>query len=368
MTFCEDLIEARCRHFGTCGGCKMQNVPYDQQIERKEEMVRALFPDHTVHSIIGCDDAWEWRNKMEYTFSQTKAGERYLGLMMRGKRRVVQLEECHLTPSWFVETLQAVYAWWEESGLDAYFPPADLGCLRTLTLRDGAQQMAVLTISGFLEHDQKQSLVETLSHLDSVILRRQVIQKKVPTRFEEEVLWGTPYILAELDKFLFRIRPDTFFQPNTAQAEVLYGLIRDEVEGEVLLDLYCGSGSIGIFCASKVKRVIGVEVVPGAEENIKLNGISNMEVQIGTVESLAESLPHADTVVVDPPRAGLGPKVVKWLNEQKFKKVIYVSCNPKSQAKDIASLEYSVESLQPVDQFPHTPHVENIALLTPLMI
>ena len=357
--FCGEMVEAKCRHFGVCGGCRTQNVSYDDQLEMKEELVRSLFPDHSIERIFGCEDHWQWRNKMEFSFSQNKAGDRFLGLMMRGKRgRVVTLEECHLTNPWFVEVLQEVYQWWEESGLDAYFPPADRGTLRTLMLREGVntgQKMAVLTTSG--------EDVDFDLDLDSVIVRRQIAQKGVPTRFEQRVVRGNPYIEEQLEDFRFRIYPSTFFQPNTVQSEVIYGKIAEHVEGEVLLDLYCGTGSIGIFCSHLVKKVIGIEVVPGALENVELNGISNMEVKIGDVEK--EPFPEADCVIVDPPRAGLGPKTIEKLIEGGFKKIIYVSCNPKSQARDIAKLTgYEISLLQPIDQFPHTPHVENIAVLT----
>ena len=363
MTFCEELVEARCRHFGSCGGCTSQMIPYDLQLERKEELIRHLFPDQPIQRIIGCEEEWHWRNKMEFSFSQTKAGERFLGLMMRGQRgRVVLLEECHITNPWFIEILKRVYAWWEKSGLEAYFPPADRGLLRTLTLREGVntgQKMAILTIAG--DHEVP-GFGEIVADLDSVILRRQITKKGVPTSFEEEVLSGNPYIEEELGSYRFRIRSSTFFQPNSIQAERLYNKIAELVEGETLLDLYCGTGSIGIFCSKLVKKVIGVEIVPGAQENIELNRIENMEVRIGDVEK--EPFPEADCVIVDPPRAGLGPKAIQKLLQGKFKKIIYVSCNPKSQAKDIAQLEgYRLSLLQPVDQFPQTPHIENIALL-----
>ena len=363
MTFCEELVEARCRHFGSCGGCTAQTIPYDQQLERKEEMIRQLFPDQPIERIIGCEDEWQWRNKMEFSFSQAKSGERFLGLMMRGKRgRVVTLEECQITQPWFVETLQRVYDWWEQSGLDAYFPPGDRGLLRTLMLREGVntgQKMAVLTIAN---DGSALGFAEAIGDFDSVILRRQFTQKGVPTRFEEEVLRGNPYIEESLGEYRFRIRPSTFFQPNSVQAEVLYNKIAELVEGETLLDLYCGTGSIGILCSKLVKRVIGLEIVPGAQENIDLNGIDNMEVRVGDCEK--EPFPEADIVIVDPPRAGLGPKAIQKLLEGGFKKIVYVSCNPKSQARDIAKLEgYHLSWMQPLDQFPQTPHVENIALL-----
>ncbi|MFN0065864.1 MAG: 23S rRNA (uracil(1939)-C(5))-methyltransferase RlmD [Chlamydiales bacterium] len=374
---CEDMVEPKCKHFGSCGGCRFQHLPYNLQLEQKEEQLRTLFPAYRLEPILGCEEEWRWRNKMEFSFSQAKCGERFLGLMMRGKRgRVITLKECYLTDTWFVDALQKVYQWWEGDDLEAYFPPANRGHLRTLTFRHGIQsgeKMAMLTISGELTQEQEEGFVACLPDFHSLILRTQMTQKGVPTRFEEKVLQGRGYIFETLGDFCFKIRGSSFFQPNTLQAERLYQKIFELAnfqKDEILLDLYCGTGTIGIWCAHAVKRVVGVELnkeaILDAQENISLNEISNMEVLEGDVEKIFEMLPFPDVVIVDPPRAGLSAKTVKELLLQGAKKIIYVSCNPRSQAQDIAQLEerYIVEGLFPVDQFPQTPHVENIAMLS----
>ena len=222
--------------------------------------------------------------------------------------------------------------------------------------------MAMLTVAG---RRDVPDLSPLFADFDSVILRRQLIEKGKPTRFEESCIRGLPYIEEQLGDYRFRIHPSTFFQPNSVQAERLYRLVADWVEGEVLLDLLCGGGAIGIFASDKVKRVIGIELQPGASENIELNGIVNMEAIVANLDQI--ELPAADCAILDPPRAGLGPHLIERLNESKIKKLIYVSCNPKSQARDIAKLSnYMVAKIQPFDQFPHTPHIENIALLESL--
>ena len=356
-----------CKHFGVCGGCKFQNVEYDQQLEMKEEMVRQLFGD--VRPIIGCKSEWRWRNKMEFSFSQNKAGDRFLGLMMRNKRgRVVTLDECLLTSEWFVQTLQDVYAWWEESGLEAYFPPGNRGELRTLMLREGihtGEKMAVLGVMGDAEIE---GFADAVGDIESVMIRRQYAQKGVPTRFTEEVVSGRDHIYEQLFDYRFKVRAGSFFQPNTVQAEVLYETALEELEEvDLLLDLYCGAGSIGIVASKKAKRVVGVEIVPeaaeAARENSALNGV-NMEVIEGDVESSLGELKGADCVILDPPRAGLTDKCIQNVLELGAKKILYISCNPKSQKKNIDKMEdYEVEWVQPVDQFPHTPHIENIVCL-----
>lgn len=357
-----------CKHFGICGGCKFQHVEYEQQTEMKEEMVRELFGQ--ARSILRCKSPWHWRNKMEFSFSQNKAKDRFLGLMMRGKRgRVVTLEECLLTSDWFVQTLQNVYAWWEGSGLEAYFPPADRGVLRTLTLREGVQTGEKMAVLGVMGDAKIEGFAEAVGEIDSVIVRRQYSQKGVPTRFEEEVVYGTDCIHEKLLDYTFKVRAGSFFQPNTLQAEVLYeAALQDLEEVDVLFDLYCGTGTIGIVASKKAKRVVGIELVKeaveAARENVSLNDV-RMEVIEGDVEKSLEGLPKPDCVILDPPRAGLTKKGVDGVLGLGAKKIIYISCNPSSQKKNIEQMEgYRIEWVQPVDQFPHTPHIENIVCLS----
>ncbi len=338
--------EVRCSHFGTCGGCRFQNVPYDEQLEQKELMVRELFEQTS--PIIGCANPWNWRNKMEFSFSQNKAGERFLGLMMRAKRgRVVNLTECHLTNPWFIETLQNVYHWWEQSGANAYFPPANVGSLRTLTVREGIQtgeRMVMLTISGDdpLDPEQIEGFKEAVGEIDSCILRTQYIARKTPTRFEQLLLTGKDHIEELLHDeegkpYRFKIRAASFFQPNTLQAEILYQKALELIPEGRIFDLYCGTGSIGIFAAQRATEVIGIELNPeavsDARENIALNGVTNMEILEGDVEKLLGGLPQPDCVVLDPPRAGLSKKALDQLQNYCPQKIIYISCNPNSQKR-----------------------------------
>jgi len=389
--FSEETIEPKCPHFGSCGGCRFQNIPYDEQLTQKEQHILTLFEELSPETfpIIPCDPPWNYRNKMEFSFSQDKKGEQFLGLMIRGKRgRVVSLDECHLVHPWFAQVLPYMRDWWKESGLHAYFPPSDKGSLRTLTLREGiqtGQKMALLTISGnpdfALEEHHISSFAETLLGVvpfDSILLRTQITAKKTPTRFVERLLHGTETIEEKLADKRFRLRASSFFQPNTLQAEILYQRaleLANFAPHEVVYDLYCGTGSIGIFISSHVKQVIGIELNPDsvadAHANIRLNQIENMEVYEGDVGAVLEKEtfepPH--TLIVDPPRAGLGSKTIKTLIEMSPQKILYISCNPTSQVKDVKEFiekGYKLLSIQPVDQFPHTPHLENIAVLEKL--
>ncbi len=388
MTTHPDLtvLKARCAHFGECGGCLLQDTPYEEQLLQKEAFVKEQFAflEQAVAPIIPSASPWHYRNKMEFSFSQSLKGEKFLGLMIRKKRgRVVNLDNCFIAPPWFTTLLKKVYSWWLDSGLNAYHHHKDLGSLRTLIVREGVrtgQKMVVLTVSGnaafALSEDHIASFKEIVlceQQIDSLILRTQIIAKKQPTRFEEQVLFGQGYITESIGDLRFKIRPSSFFQPHTVQAEQLYRKALQLInfsEKERLLDLYCGTGTLGIFAANKVEAVIGIELnndaIEDAKENIAMNNITNMEVIQGDV---ATSLPQdfqPTTIIVDPPRAGLSPEALEQIATLHPKKILYISCNPITQAQNIKELltrGYKPTAIQPVDQFPHTPHVENIVAL-----
>lgn len=356
-----------CKHFGVCGGCKFQNVEYDQQTEMKEEIVRQLFGN--VRPIIGCKSEWKWRNKMEFSFSQNNAGERFLGLMMKGKRgRVVTIDECLLTSDWFVQTLQDVYAWWEESDLEAYSSLENRGELITLMLKEGIHTGEKMAVLGVMGDASIEGFAEAIGDFESVIIKRQYAQKGAPTSFFEQVISGVDHIHEQLLDYRFKMKAGSFFQPNTVQTKVVCESVLEELEGvDLLLDLYCGEGTIGIVASQKVKRVVGIEIIPeaveAARENIALNGV-NMEVIEGDVESSLGNVGEADCIILEPPRGGLTDKCITKVLGLGVKKIIYISCNPKSQKKNIDKMEgYEIDWVQPVDQFPHTAHIENIVCL-----
>lgn len=332
-----------------------------------------------VEPVIPCSPPWRYRNKMEFSFSQARSGEKFLGLM-KSRGKVENLSECHLTDPWFIEALSHVREWWRASQLNAYHPPSNQGALRTLTLREGKytqEKMAILTVSEDVINERDlEEFAQCLPRVDALILRTQIIQKKTPTRFVERILRGSDHIhelLHDMQQkaYRFRIKAASFFQPNTLQAETIYQQaieLADLHPSDQLLDLYCGTGSLGIFASRHVSEVVGIEIVPEAVEdahvNMTLNGVTNMQVHVGDVATVLPALNlRPAVVIVDPPRVGLGAHTIEHLLKLNPEKIVYVSCNPVSQAADCKALGYEILSLQPVDQFPHTPHVENIALL-----
>lgn len=404
-------IAPKCIHFAQCGGCRWQHLSYENQLQTKQDFVKNCFAPLLNSSveffpISPCEKPWEYRNKMEFSFSTNKAGEKFLGLMMdSGRGKVLNLTECHLVDKWFIDALKAVREWWENSPLDAYHAYKDKGSLRTLILREGmrsGERLAMLTVSGnpdYAIHQQqlkgfvtalKQAIQPESPGKLSIFLRIQQIMKGNPTEFYEMQLEGPDVIQERLhiqrtkespsETLKFNISPSAFFQPNTLQAEKIYSFVIQHAKlsrEDIVYDLYCGTGTLGISLASYVKEVVGVELsresAHDAKANIKLNEISNMRIITGDVGDVLSKIhseqttPPPDVVVVDPPRAGLDPQAIRLLLTFKPKTLVYVSCNPVTQAANIAELVqggYILECLQPVDQFPQTVHVENIAVLS----
>lgn len=410
ICFLEEVVKAsqkrilpRCGHFPLCGGCAFQQWDYSAQLRHKENEIKKEFhrlieKDHPAFlPIIGCENPWQYRNKMEFSFSENSRGEKFLGLMMAGYRgRVFNLSECFLVSPWFSEIVKAVKTWWEKSDLHAYRHSADFGHLRTLTLREaiqGSGKMVILTVSGnpkfALKRAQIQKFVEKIRALGnedtlSIFLQIQQIAPGKPTQFFEMPLFGPDHITEQLNieiagekkTLLCKLSPTSFFQPNTKQAGVLVSQALKMInnwKGKKVYDLYCGGAIFGLSAAFIAEEVIGIERNPyavfDARWNQEANKIENFSIFRGDVgENLekGQSFFKPDVVIIDPPRSGLDSKTLAYLKQCKAKEILSISCNPQTQAKNIEELTssgYQLIKIQPIDQFPHTPHVENIAIL-----
>ena len=393
LTPSPDRVEPRCAHARVCGGCCWQQMDYSAQLKMKQERVSLTF-NQPVLPIIPCESPFEYRNKMEFSFSENRAGAKFLGLMIaQAEPYVFNVEKCHLCKPWFSNVLNEVRTWWEQSGVLAYNPPHDTGTLRYLTLREATrtgQKMAVLNISGRPEFAPPKAQIETFvaavqkgaTEPISIFLRIHQANKGKPTQFFEMHLAGPDHIIEELHlkekKLSFKISPISFFQPNTIQAEKLYDAALSQIahfKNPLIYDLYCGTGSLGMAAAHLSSQVIGIELSPeavlDAEANARRNNIPNITFYQGDVGKVltslrGENLPRPDVVIVDPPRAGLDPLAIHHLKTLLPKGILYISCNPLTQStnvQELLSAGYRLKSLQPVDQFPHTYHIENIAYL-----
>ena len=384
----EGRVEAPCRHFGICGGCRFQDYDYERQIAAKELQVRdaltrlGKFGDPPVEPIVPAESRYHYRNKLEYSFAPGEDGA-VLGFHRAGRwDEVVDVEECLLTTELGNAIREAVKRWAREESLEPYDQESGAGYLRHLVVREGRNtgEVLVVLVTAPGERFDADFLVETLTAFPEVrsihwaVNDRPAEVTNLPTRR----LWGTEWIEEELCGLRFRVRPNAFLQTNTAMAETLYSLARRAAGltgRETVYDLYCGTGTIGLSLAGSAASVWGVEIseesVACAIENAGLNGIANASFFAGNVgqslEELHERAGRPDVVVVDPPRAGLVGKALRRTGALQAPRIVYVSCNPTTLASDLAVLRdefgYRLERCTPVDMFPHTPHIESVSAL-----
>ena len=397
-----DRIPPKCTHFGTCGGCKWQHMSYGAQLKYKQkEVVENLLrigkldlPE--ADPILGAPTGFYYRNKMEFSFSNSRwlepeeiqqghtfENRNALGLHIPGMwDKVLDLKECHLMAPPADQIRLEIREYAQRKGLTFFDPKAHSGLLRTLMLRNtlGGQLMVVLQ---FFEDDKRarEGLLDFLRERFPEItsLYYVINQKKNDTLYDLDLVLyaGLPYITEEMEGLRFRITPKSFYQTNSAQAYSLYKKVREFAGltgSELVYDLYTGLGTIAQFLAGNAKRVVGIEAVPeaieAARENARENKIGNVAFFAGDMKELfsdafvsAEGKP--DVVITDPPRDGMHRDVVSRILSIAPSRIVYVSCNSATQARDLSYMkeDYEIRRVQPVDMFPQTHHVENIVLL-----
>lgn len=402
-----DRVNPFCSHFGVCGGCQWQMLPYEQQLKYKQKQVtdnltrigRITLPE--IMPIVGAAETSYYRNKMEYTFATRKYIPSDMFRQMKADGinpddlpgaagfhargffdKVVEIDTCHLQaePTNFIRKYAADYAL--KHNLPFYDIKQHQGWLRNMFVRNTSTgELMVNVILGYEDKAQQENLLKGMLETFPAIttLLYTINTKRNDSLFDlnPQVYSGKGYIIEQLESFKFKISPKSFFQTNTKQAERLYQVTRDfaELDGsQVVYDLYCGTGSIGIFVSKQAAKVVGVEVVADAiedaRENAKLNGLEHTAFFAGDVVDICDdhffnSHGRPDVVITDPPRAGMHDKLVRKLLDIAAPTLVYVSCNPATQARDLALLDekYKVTKIQPVDMFPHTLHIENVVQL-----
>ncbi len=381
-------VDAPCAHYPACGGCRFQDLAYEAQVAAKEEQVADALrriggiQEPPLEPILPSVDVFHYRNKLEYSFTQLEDGPS-LGFHKAGRwDEVLEVEKCWLTTDVGNAIRNAVREWAREERLVAYDQSEQTGYLRHLVVREGRNtgQALVLLVTAAGEKFETGHFVDVLRRFPEVrsIHWSQNDSPAEVTNLPTTLLWGEDAIEEELCGLRCRVRPNAFLQTNTAMAERLYGLARDfaALTGrETVYDLYCGIGTIGLVLARDALTVWGIELseesVACALENADLNGITNAAFFAGNVgqslEELHERSGDPDVVVVDPPRAGLAGKALRRLGRIGAPRIVYVSCNPTTLASDVKQLSadfgYELVRAKPVDMFPHTPHVETVALL-----
>ncbi|MFT4022379.1 MAG: 23S rRNA (uracil(1939)-C(5))-methyltransferase RlmD [Flavihumibacter sp.] len=400
--FSDKRVDPFCEHFGLCGGCKWQMLPYELQLSYKQQEVeqhlrrigKIALP--VLEPILGCADTRYYRNKLEFTCSNRRyllpdeigaggeiARENAIGFHVpRVFDKAIDIYNCHLMagPQNLVRNTIRSYA--AAHGLSFYDIRAHQGFLRNVVIRVLTTGEVMVNI--VFGKEDKKARTGLLDHLLQQVpaistLLYTINQKWNDSLHDQEPVayFGKGYAFEQLEDFRFKIGPKSFFQTNTRQGERLYQVTRDfaELTGrETVYDLYCGTGSIGIFVSRQAARVIGVEVVAeaidDARENAALNAVSHAQFYAGDVIDICDDAFFAqhgkpDVIITDPPRAGMHEKLVEKILEMEAPTVVYVSCNPATQARDLHLLDakYAVMKVQPVDMFPHTHHIENVVQL-----
>lgn len=399
----EIRVEPKCEHFTVCGGCRWQHLPYDIQLQCKQKQVedaltriaKVELPE--ISPIKGSEEIWSYRNKMEFTFSnkcwltfeQLQSGEdfddrRAAGFHIPGAfDKVLDINICHLQGGISNELRNFVKQFGKDNGYSFYDLKANQGLLRTLMIRIASTgEVMVVMVFGEDDPEKISALMDAIREkFPSITSLMYVVNLKVNDTLsdQETVLHsGREYIIEDMDGLKFRVGPKSFYQTNSRQALTLYKVARDFAEltgDELVYDLYTGTGTIANFVSDKARQVIGIEYVPEAIEDAKVNsevnGITNTVFYAGDMkdvldEKFIENHGRPDVMIIDPPRAGMHGDVVDVILKAEPRRIVYVSCNPATQARDIALLDvkYKVDAVQPVDMFPHTQHVENVVKMT----
>lgn len=390
-----------CEHFGLCGGCKWQQLEYSAQLRFKEKNVRdameriARLITPVIEPITGSKNIYQYRNKLEFTFTN----KRYLlkeemndsgihemnglGFHIPGKfNKVLNINNCHLQDGRSDEIRNFVKQYAIENKLTFFDLKSQEGLLRNLIIRNTTldEWMVVVVFKEDVEFVRNELLNALKNNFPWINSIQYIINTKRNDSLHDQqpvLFHGDSFITEQLEDLRFRISPKSFFQTNSLQGLELYRITRNFAGltgSEVVYDLYTGTGSIAAFVSGKAKKVVGVEYVQeaidDANENAKLNNISNMIFFAGDMKDVLtkdffQEHGKPDVIITDPPRAGMHEDVVRRINESGADRVVYVSCNPATQARDLLLMNdhYSVAKIQPVDMFPHTSHVENVVLL-----
>lgn len=395
-------IDSFCEHFGSCGGCKWQNLPYQEQLNFKEKQVKDQLSrigkvdvSQTL-PIIGSAQTDHYRNKLEFTFSNKRwrtrqeiesgvegGADRALGFHISGMfDKILDITKCHLQASPSNEIRNALKEFTSEREFEYYDARSHQGFMRNVVIRTSSiGEVMVIVLFNYEDKENREAVLDMLKEKFPQITSLVYI---INTKFNDSYsdldtvcYHGTNYIFEEMEGLRFKIGPKSFYQTNSQQAYELYKVTRDfaTLTGEeIVYDLYTGTGTIANFIAHSAKLVVGVEYIPeaieDAKENSQINGITNTKFYAGDMKDVLNDAFIAengipDVIILDPPRAGIHDDVAQTILRTAPKRIVYVSCNPATQARDLSILDinYKVIKIQPVDMFPHTHHVENVVLL-----
>lgn len=402
LTESPHAVEVKCNHYYICS--KVQNLSYKEQLKEKanqvEDAFRRLgsFTDFKLNSTVAADPIFNYRNKMEFTFSpyrwvldsEPEGVDRSfaLGLHIPGRYdKILDIKNCHIQPEIGNKILKvAREVCLSNLDLKPYDPKSHVGFLRYLMIRYGVNtnQLMINIVTSYNDINKLSPLTDTLlkefPEITSMVNNVNTRKADVAYGEYETLIFGNPYIEEKMGDLTFEISANSFFQTNTFQGLRLYQEVEKVAElsgNEVIFDLYCGTGTIGLFLANKAKEVYGFEIIRSsledAEKNAEKNGVDNIFFLKSNLDTffksgqLSRKIPKPDIIILDPPRAGMHPDMTNYLHKLKAKKIIYVSCNPTTQARDakiLAEKGYHIKKASMVDMFPHTPHIETVVLFS----
>jgi 23S rRNA (uracil1939-C5)-methyltransferase len=395
----EKRVAPKCKYFGVCGGCKWQNLNYQYQLDYKKDSICDSFErigkikSPTINDVIPSDDIYYFRNKMEFSFSnkrwllesekdnEIKDDSFALGLHVPERYdKALNIDECFLQSENSNKILNFTRDFAIKHGLSAYSNKLNTGFLRNLIIREGKNTKECMV--NLVTYEPNKNLMEryceelllNCTFVTTIINNITSKKSQVAIGESEAVLYGSGYITETINKYRYLISANSFFQTNSKGTEKLYNVIKNFLPKEkikMLWDLYCGAGAISIYLSELCNNIIGFELVDSAikdaNRNIEINNIENCKFVEGDLKDRIKEYLYIipDFIILDPPRSGLHPDVLRILNNINVQHIIYVSCNPQTQARDLERLaeEYNIVAIQPVDMFPHTMHIENVVKL-----
>ena len=379
--------ETDCCTYKRCGGCDLRHINYDYTLKMKQSMVQNLVNkssiDVKVEETIGMENPYNYRNKLQYPIRNGKDGNAEMGVFAKRTHEIIPINTCFIQNGIAQQVANEVLNIIKKEKIEPYNEINRSGKIRHVVVKIGVHtnEIMCIIVTNSVDIGNEKTLVSRLiskfPNIKTIIKNVNSKNTNVILGNENEILYGDGYIHDKLGKYVFKISPMSFYQTNPIQTEILYNKVIEYAEfneNDIVCDLYCGIGTIGIFVSEHVKKVYGIEIVEqaiqDANENVKCNKIDNVEFILGDVEEafekmLEEKKINPSVIIVDPPRRGLDDNTIRKLLEIKTKKIIYVSCNPATMVRDMKLMEkhYEVKAIQPVDMFPFTSHVECVAVL-----